>query len=144
VLDVGPAYRGYFADNCRVFAVNRKPTDGQMRAWEAIVGCFPTVEAMAKPGVRCRDIYDAVYAHIAEKSGKRLPHHLGHGVGLQPHEYPHLNSRWDDVLMEGEYFTVEPGVYGPDLAGGIRIENNYLVTATGVRNLLDFPMQMTW
>jgi Xaa-Pro dipeptidase len=74
VLDVGPAYRGYFADNCRVFAVNRKPTDGQMRAWEAIVGCFPTVEAMAKPGVRCRDIYDAVYAHIAEKSGKRLPH----------------------------------------------------------------------
>jgi Xaa-Pro dipeptidase len=74
--------------------------------------------------------------------GKTFPHHLGHGVGLQPHEYPHLNPMWDDVLMEGEVFAAEPGLYGLELAGGIRIENNYLVTASGVENLLSSPMEL--
>src|ERR1051325_8942280 len=56
ILDVGPSFRGYFGDACRSFAVNRKPTDAQYKAWEAVTSCFPMVEAMAKPGVRCRDI----------------------------------------------------------------------------------------
>jgi Xaa-Pro aminopeptidase len=61
---------------------------------------------------------------------------------LQGHEYPHLNPRWDDVLMEGEVFTAEPGIYLPDLAGGIRLENQYLVQAKGVENLTPFPMEL--
>jgi Xaa-Pro dipeptidase len=74
--------------------------------------------------------------------GKPQVHHLGHGVGLSPHEYPHLNPKWDDTLLEGEVFTAEPGVYGPELRGGIRIENQYLVTKTGVKNLLNFPVEL--
>jgi Xaa-Pro dipeptidase len=142
VLDLGPAYRGYFADNCRAFAVNRKPTDEQLRAWKAIVGIFPIVENMAKPGVRCRDIYAAAQDHLRKSIGKEIPHHLGHGVGLQPHEFPHLNPKWDDVLIEGEIFTAEPGLYGTEINGGIRIENQYLVTSTGVENLVNFPMEL--
>jgi Xaa-Pro aminopeptidase len=69
-----------------------------------------------------------------------LVHHLGHGFGLQPHEFPHLNPKWDDVLLEGEVFAAEPGVYGEDLNWGVRIENNYLVTRAGVQNLLNSPM----
>jgi Xaa-Pro dipeptidase len=139
ILDLGPAYRGYFADNSRVFAVDGKPTDAQMRAWETVMGAFPIVERMARPGVRCRDIFDAVDAHYRDVTGKPFPHHLGHGVGLQPHEFPHLNPHWDDVLMEGEVFTAEPGLYGPEMGGGIRIENQYLVERDGVRNLTPFP-----
>ena len=45
---------------------------------------------MAKPGVRCREIFAAVDDFLKQKR-TGLPHHLGHGVGLQPHEYPHLN-----------------------------------------------------
>jgi Xaa-Pro dipeptidase len=142
ILDLGPAYRGYFADNCRAFSVDRKPTDEQLKTWHAIVGVFPIVERMAKPGARCRDIYAAVNEHLMQAVGKPLPHHLGHGVGLQPHEFPHLNPKWDDVLVEGEIFTAEPGLYGPHLNGGIRIENQYLVTSDGVRNLIDFPMEL--
>src|SRR5439155_17909044 len=142
ILDVGPTYRGYFADNARAVAVDRKPTDEQMKAWRAIVDVFPIVERMAKPGERCRDIHAAVEEHYRATVGKGLPHHLGHGVGLQPHEFPHLNPKWDDVLIEGEVFTAEPGVYGQDLNWGIRIENNYLVTKTGVRNLLNSPMEL--
>ena len=55
-------------------------------------GVFPIVERMAKPGVRCRDVVAAVDEHLKATAGKGLSHHLGHGVGLQPHEYPHLNS----------------------------------------------------
>lgn len=139
VLDLGPACRGYFSDNCRTFAVDRKPTDAQTRAWEVVRGAHPIVERMARPGVRCRDIYAAVDDYYRAKTGKPFPHHLGHGVGLQPHEFPHLNPRWDDVLMEGEVFTAEPGLYGPELNAGMRIENQYLVTATGVENLTPFP-----
>jgi Xaa-Pro aminopeptidase len=97
---------------------------------------------MAKPGVRCREIFDAVDAHFRAKRGKGIPHHLGHGVGLQPHEFPHLNPKWDDVMIEGEIFTAEPGIYDAELSAGIRIENQYLVTKSGVENLVRFPLEL--
>lgn len=144
VLDLGPSYRGYFADNCRAFAVSGKPTDEQMKAWIAITDCLQLVERTARPGVRCRDLYEKAAAFLFDQTGNKLPHHLGHGVGLQPHEYPHLNPNpgWDDVLIEGEIFTAEPGLYGPHINGGIRIENDYLVTADGVTNLLNCSMEL--
>jgi Xaa-Pro dipeptidase len=142
ILDLGPCYRGYYADNCRSIAVDRKPSDEQMKAWEAVTGSFKIVEAMARPGARCKEIFEAVNDHLRRTHGSAIQHHLGHGVGLQPHEYPHLNPKWDDVLMEGEVIAVEPGVYAENLRGGIRIENNYVVTASGVTALLDSPMAL--
>lgn len=142
ILDLGPAVAGYFSDNCRAFAVDRKLTDAQQKAYEHVIGAFPIVEQMAKPGVKCREIFAAVNQYYRSKLGKEFTHHLGHGVGLQPHEFPHLNPKWDDTLQEGEIFTAEPGLYGPDLAGGLRIENQYLVTATGVENLTPFPTEL--
>jgi Xaa-Pro dipeptidase len=142
ILDLGPSYRGYFADNARVIAVDRMPTNVQLMAWEAIVDVFPIVEKMAKPGARCRDIYSAIDDHFHSRLGQKQVHHLGHGVGLQAHEFPHLNPNWDDVLIEGEIFTCEPGIYRPELRGGLRIENQYLVTATGVENLTPFSMTL--
>ncbi len=140
ILDLGPAYRGYFSDNARAYSVGRKPTDVQLKTWQAITGVFPIVERMARPGVRCRDIYDTVQSYLMEHIGVQIPHHLGHGVGLQPHEYPHLNPSWDDTLIEGEIFTVEPGLYSPEINGGMRIENQYLVIKDGVENLVNVPM----
>jgi len=142
ILDLGPCYRGYFADNCRTIAVSHDYSEPQRIAAECVESCFPLIESLAKPGVRCREIYDAVIAHLNTIAGRAFGHHLGHGIGLQPHEYPHLNPKWDDVLMEGEVFAAEPALYGPELRGGIRIENNYLVTADGVKPLLDSPMEL--
>jgi len=143
ILDLGPAFRGYFSDNSRVFAVGGKPTDAQHRAWETVTSAFPIVERMARPGARCRDLFAAVDEHYRSRTGSGFPHHLGHGVGLQPHEFPHLNPHWDDVLAEGDVFTVEPGLYGPELRGGLRIENQYLVTGNAVENLTPFPTTLT-
>ena len=80
--------------------------------------------------------------HLKHERGVGMTHHLGHGIGLQAHEFPHLNPKWDDVLEEGEVVTAEPGQYGPELAAGIRLENAYLVTKTGVERLIDFPMDL--
>ncbi len=143
ILDLGPTYRGYFADNARVICVNRKPTDAQYKAWQAIVDVFPIIESLAKPGVRCRDLYAAIDEHFQSQFGRKQFHHLGHGVGLQAHEFPHLNPHWDDTLIEGEIFTAEPGFYADELHAGLRIENQYVVTASGVRNLTPFAMEMT-
>jgi Xaa-Pro dipeptidase len=142
ILDLGPSYRGYFADNARVFSVDRKPTDAQLKAWQAITEVFPILEKIVKPGVRCQHVFNTIDEHLKEKLGHGLSHHLGHGVGLQPHEFPHLNPKWDDVFLEGDVFTAEPGSYGKHLDSGIRIENQYLVTATGVENLVDYPMEL--
>jgi len=142
ILDLGPAFRGYFADNCRTFSVDRQPTAQQREACEHVESCFALIEQMARPGVRGRAIYEVVIDHLQKRAGRVFDHHLGHGIGLQPHEYPHLSPRWDDVLLEGEVFAAEPGLYGDDLRGGIRIENNYLVTSTGVKLLLNAPMSL--
>jgi Xaa-Pro aminopeptidase len=144
ILDLGPAFRGYFADNCRAIAVNGRPTDVQYAAWEKLAQVFPLVERTVKPGVSCRQFYGTVKAKLDEFLPGNFDHHLGHGIGLFPHEAPHLNPRleWDDVFEEGDVFTVEPGLYTPEMRAGIRLENDYLVTAKGVELLSDFPLEL--
>ena len=142
ILDLGPTYQAYFSDNARTFSVDRKPTEAQMKAWQSVVDALKIVEKMAKPGVRCQDLFKAVDEHFKMTMKTGLSHHLGHGVGLQPHEYPHLNPMWDDVLIEGEIFTAEPGQYSPEIGGGIRLENQYRVTKDGLENLVNFPLEM--
>ncbi|HUY36739.1 MAG TPA: Xaa-Pro peptidase family protein [Pirellulales bacterium] len=142
ILDLGPAFRGYFADNCRAIAVNGRPTDAQQRAWRQLVGVFPIVERMVKPGTRCRELLAAAQAHLDEYLPGNFNHHLGHGIGLFPHEAPHLNPNWDDTFEEGDVFTAEPGLYTAEMRAGIRLENDYLVTASGVELLSDFPLEL--
>ena len=92
--------------------------------------------------MRCQALYEACDQALKLNRGTGMAHHLGHGVGLSPHEFPHLNPKWDDVLLEGEVFTAEPGIYAKELRGGIRIENQYLVTKDGVRNLTKFSTEL--
>lgn len=142
ILDLGPAYRGYFADNCRTFSVNGKPTEDQMSAWTTINGVLDMVASTVKPGVRCQDLFERASEMLGENTLGIFPHHLGHGVGLYPHEAPHLNPNWDDAFREGDVFTAEPGLYGESLRAGIRLEQNYLVTADGVEILTPFPLDL--
>ncbi len=140
ILDLGPAYRGYFADTSRTLAVDGRPTDAQHAAWERVTGALALVERIGRPGLRCRDLYDEVFAWLAEARVGSWSSHLGHGIGLSVHEAPRLNPNWDDVLEEGEVIAVEPALYAPELACGMRIENDYLVTATGLELLSPFPL----
>ncbi|QDT33346.1 M24 family metallopeptidase [Thalassoglobus polymorphus] len=143
ILDLGPAYRGYYADNCRTIAVNRQPTDIQHQAWEAIVNVLNMVEETVKPGVSCRALFERAQQMLDEFQEDAFFHHLGHGFGLFPHEAPHLNPNWDDYFEEGDCFTAEPGLYTEALRAGIRLEQNYVVTDSGVERLTNFSLEMS-
>lgn len=142
ILDLGPAYRGYFADNTRVTAVGHKPTDEQLKAWQHILPVFEMIETKVKPGCSCRAIFEEAFEWLNQAKPWVFDHHLGHGIGLFPHEAPHLNPNWNDTFLPGEVFAVEPGLYGDGLRKGIRLENNYLVTETGVELLTPYPMEL--
>jgi len=142
ILDLGPAYRGYFADNCRAIAVNGNPTDAQQQAWQEIMPVFDLIAAEVKPGVSCRGVFEQVQAMLDQATLGEFNHHLGHGIGLFPHEAPHLNPYWDDTFAPGDVFTVEPGLYAPELRAGIRLEHDYLVTDDGIELLTDFTLDL--
>ena len=139
ILDLGPAFRGYFADNCRTIAVS-EVSPLQQQAWERVARVFDLVRERVRPGVSCRQLFLDVQSMLASAPCGKFFHHLGHGIGLFPHEAPHLNSEWDDTFQAGEVFTVEPGLYAEELRAGLRLENDYLVTETGVELLSNFPL----
>lgn len=143
ILDAGPCLHGYHADNCRTFAVDGAPTEAQLEAWERIDSVFSMVEEMIEPGLSAVELYDAANAYFQKDGGPGMTHHLGHGIGLRPHEAPELNPRYSAILEVGDVITMEPGLYWDELEGGIRLEENYLVTADGVEKLTSYPRALT-
>ena len=97
-------------------------------------------EQMIRPGVRCREVYDAINAAQDKVKPNALIHHGGHGTGLRAHSYPRINPKFDDVFEENNVFAIEPGVYGDELGGGIRLEYNYRLTQDGPERLSEFPI----
>jgi Xaa-Pro aminopeptidase len=141
ILDLGVGFRGYFSDNARTLSVT-SPTESQLEAWTHLASIFPLIESTVRPGVSCAKLFNTVQERLAAAEPWVFNHHLGHGVGLAPHEGPHLNPLWDDTFAVGDYFTAEPGLYHPDLNAGIRLEQNYLVTETGVELLTPWPLEL--
>jgi Xaa-Pro dipeptidase len=142
ILDLGVGFRGYHSDNCRTIAVDGVSKE-QERAWELVADTFAILAAEIRPGMSCRYLYDLAHKHLNAHAPWTFDHHLGHGVGLAPHEGPHLNPRWDDILTEGDFVAVEPGVYHESLRAGVRLEQNFLITATGAQLLSDWPLCLT-
>jgi len=130
ILDFGLVYRGYTSDVTMTFVRGR-----QSAKQAEMVGLVKKAHAAAiaalAPGVKSRDVALLVDLIFAEK-GYAMPHGLGHGVGLEAHEAPAVRSREDNlwVLAPGHVITIEPGLYDPE-AGGVRLEDDVLITETG-------------
>lgn len=139
ILDAGPSVDGYFADNCRTFAVDRAPTEAQMKAWERLDALFAEIEAAVRPGVRAAAVYALAHERLSGDGFEGLVHHLGHGLGMAPHETPELNPQYDAIFEVGDVYTMEPGLYAPELKAGMRLEENYLLTEKGPERLTSFP-----
>lgn len=125
-IDMGTVVGGYCSDFTRTFAMGGA-TKEMIDVYEAVREAEKIGAGALKDGVKCFDVDKAVRDYLTEKGyGEKFIHGTGHGVGLEIHEAPTLNTKSDEVLKDNMVVTVEPGVY---IEGslGVRIENLYIV-----------------
>ena len=136
ILDFGLKYSGYTSDVTLTFARAplSKPQEKMLSLTEK---AYNLALSMVKNGIPARSIGIAVDSYFGQNK-KVMPHALGHGIGLQPHEAPSLRSRSDNdwILEPGMIITIEPGLYDP-VHGGCRLENDILITEGGAEVLTD-------
>jgi Xaa-Pro aminopeptidase len=136
VVDFGGVLDGYAVDMTRTVAVGR--VVAERRRWMAAVAAAQVAAiAASAPGVPPSEVDGAARQVLSAAGlGDRFVHSTGHGLGLEVHERPTIGPRGDisGPLTAGMVFTVEPGVYVPG-EGGVRIEDDVIVTATGVERL---------
>ena len=116
------------------------------REQERMFGHMKALQEVAfdhiKPGARCSDVDNAVRAYFEEHDlMEHWRHHTGHAIGLRYHEGPFLDSGDDTEIRPGMVFTVEPGLYAPDL-GGFRHSDTVLVTSDGIEFLTYYPRDL--
>jgi len=133
ILDFGVRLDGYSTDVTLTFTRNLNPK--QEKLVNLTEKAAKLALSIAHNGTPAKDIAAAVDA-LFTKSKKQMPHGLGHGLGLQEHEYPLISNRGSNewVLEPGMIFTIEPGLYDP-LLGGCRLENDVLITESGTEVL---------
>ena len=73
--------------------------------------------------------------------GPYFIHRTGHGLGLEVHEPPNMVAGNEEPLVDGEVFTIEPGIYIPDM-GGVRIEDDILITSSGSESLTTITREL--
>lgn len=137
-IDFGAICEGYHSDLTRTYAVG-EPDPRTLVWFEAVNAAIDAALEAARPGRPCSEL-DAVAREKIDEAGlgEYFVHNLGHGIGLEVHEDPRLSPKSTHSLAEGMVVAIEPGVYVPDL-GGIRIEENVVITAEGAHLLSTAP-----
>jgi Xaa-Pro dipeptidase len=135
ILDFGVKLGAYTTDVTLTFV--RDPNPKQEKIISLVEKAYKLALSIAHNGMPTRGIAAAVDDFFA-KAKKHMPHALGHGIGLEAHEYPAIRNRSDNewVLEPGMVFTLEPGLYDP-LQGGCRLENDFLLTEAGPETLTE-------
>jgi Xaa-Pro dipeptidase len=138
VIDCGVSYQGYVADITRTFAIGH-PAPQLERVYEIVKEANAAGRAAVRPGVSAQEV-DRVTRQVISQAGygEYFTHRTGHGLGLEVHEPPYIVEGNEELLQPGMTFTIEPGIYLPG-QGGIRIEDDVLVTSQGAETLTTFP-----
>jgi Xaa-Pro aminopeptidase len=141
LIDWGVQEGLYVSDLTRIL-VHSKISPKLRRLYDLVLQAQQSAIAAIRPGVSCGDV-DAAARNVLETAGygKQFGHGLGHGIGLQVHELPRLSRGQPGTLSAGMVVTVEPGIYLPGW-GGIRIEDDVLVTRDGCEVLTSVPKQL--
>lgn len=134
VVDFGAIYKNYRCDMTRTLVAG-KSSKKQEQIFQITKKAQVAALEATKAGVSARTV-DAAARQIIDKAGygDLFVHGLGHGVGLEIHEPPILNTTSKDVLTVGNVVTIEPGIYLPGY-GGCRIEDTVLVVEEGVEKM---------
>ena len=141
LIDWGARVGGYVSDLTRTFAVGE--VDAELARIHDIV-CRANAEArsVVRPGATCSVVDQAARRVIAQSGyGEHFIHRTGHGIGLEEHEPPYIREGNEQPLAAGMTFTVEPGIYLQG-RGGVRIEDNLVVTEQGSETLSTYPREL--
>jgi Xaa-Pro aminopeptidase len=141
VLDLGAILRGYCSDLTRTVYVGRAPT--RVRRWyQAVLEAQSAAREAVKAGVTTGAVDAAARGVLQRKGlGRYFVHSTGHGIGLEIHEDPRLARGQKGLLENGNVITLEPGVYIEGV-GGIRIEDDAVVTPRGAEILTTAPREL--
>jgi Xaa-Pro aminopeptidase len=130
LIDMGVDYFGYKCDLTRVFFLDKINVLNQ-KIYDIVLTAQDRAIEQIRPGKKIAEIDAAARQYITKKGyGGFFGHSLGHGVGLEVHEEPHISGKESGILMEGMVITIEPAIYLPHKFG-IRIEDMVLVTKKG-------------
>jgi Xaa-Pro dipeptidase len=141
IVDCGAVVGGYAADITRTFALGELEPE-LIRVYETVRAANGAGRAEAKPGMPAEMVDQAARAFIDGAGyGDRFIHRTGHGLGLEVHEPPYIVAGNTRHLEPGMVFTVEPGVYLPGV-GGVRIEDDIVVTHGGAESVTSFPREL--
>ncbi|MCQ1061266.1 Xaa-Pro peptidase family protein [Photobacterium sp. ZSDE20] len=135
-LELAVCVNGYWFDVTRMTVVG-EPSNRQQELFSIVKCAVDTAIEVCKPGVTKSTVYGAAMdVFKAHGLGHLFPHALGHGTGFAYHDPGvSLHQNNDEPLKVGQVVTIEPGLYGEEVKGGIRIEENIVITEHGARNL---------
>lgn len=141
LFDLGVVVDRYCSDITRTVAYG-DINDKQKEIYDTVLKAQLAAIEASKPGVSAADV-DLTARRIIAEAGysEYFPHRLGHGLGISVHEYPSLTETNQLIIEEGMVYTIEPGIYVPDVAG-VRIEDDVFITADGAKILTKFPKEL--
>jgi Xaa-Pro dipeptidase len=143
LFDLGVIVDGYCSDITRTVAYG-EINDKQKEIYDTVLKAQLAAIEASFPEVTCANVDLTARKIISDAGyGEYFPHRLGHGLGIGVHEYPSLTETNDLQLEAGMVYTIEPGIYVPNVAG-VRIEDDILVTKNGVEILTKFPKELQY
>lgn len=143
LLDFGVKLNNYCSDMTRTVFFG-KPTAEQKKMYQTVLAAQKkSVDYLTTSDVRQASFADkAARDYIVSKGYKTIPHSVGHGIGIEVHEAPHLSPRSKDILKDGMVFSIEPGIYLPNF-GGVRIEDLVVLEKSGLPRRKAGPRLLT-
>jgi Xaa-Pro dipeptidase len=138
LFDWGATVEGYVSDITRVFVAG-EPDEELAKIGRLVGDANAAARQTAGPGVPAGEVDRAAREMIeAEGYGEFFYHRTGHGIGMEGHEEPYIRGDNQELLEPGMTFTIEPGIYLVE-RGGVRIEDNVVITDSGADSLTDMP-----
>lgn len=141
LFDLGVIYEGYCSDITRTVAY-KFVTDEQRNIYETVKAAQQQAIDTSQLGTAVGEIDKSARAHIEGAGyGEYFKHRIGHGLGIETHEYPSMHGNNTLQLQPGMCYTIEPGIYVPK-QGGVRIEDMIFMTDKGAETLTEYPKEL--
>jgi Xaa-Pro aminopeptidase len=141
LIDFGVKYKGYCSDLTRMFFSGKTP-EYLNELYSEVMKAKQSAEKALGEGKNFAEAFRKADSFMQKHLGQKLIHDIGHGLGLEVHDFPKKNFGEKLLLKENMVLTLEPGYYNAKI-GGIRIEDNYLITKKGFINLSNAPKKIT-